>query len=204
MGIMDNIDKIKRLRKQAIALLTENRKALLGNKARLKTPKQKAAYERLAQKFNALNKTFKDIQGRIQQLNNMLKAAKAAAAKIKQLGARAKQAVMSRARGLIDRLRRRRTSLRDLPEIEDIGYIHKIDNVDDLGVAPVVIAAGAAALVASILMGLGALINQLNTLRDENEALQEQLDTYEEEAAQRKEEPEREREEEPEPDEEEF
>ncbi|MCX9009949.1 MAG: hypothetical protein OIN66_02395 [Candidatus Methanoperedens sp.] len=152
-------------------ILTGNRQKLMALKSRIITPEQRQKYAALAKVQLALEKStksqaekYKVLTGAIGKLKNMFAAiAKGAAATARSVWETAKKPVS----WLMSKLKKKPAGLSN------------IEAIDDLGVAPIVIGAAVVATIAALSAAIGYLISRASALEEQIDALNDDIDYYE-------------------------
>lgn len=179
-ALNDKIKEINTLYAKAMSLLASNRQKLLSLQPRLKTQEQKARFQKLVGAQKEHENIFRSkIEPTMQKLRKAVDMSKKVVSKVKQAGAAVKQKFVSTVKSVWDRVRSK-VGLKGLRAIED---------VDDLGVAPLV---AAGLIAAGLFTALGYLVslaqNQAESIDALNQYIEEQAqaqaaeeETYEDE-----------------------
>lgn len=179
-ALNDKIKEINTLYAKAMSLLASNRQKLLALQPKLKTQEQKARFQKLVGAQKEHENIFRSkIEPTMQKLRKAVDLTKKVVSKVKQAGAAVKQKFVSTVKNVWDRVRSK-VGLKGLRAIED---------VDDLGVAPLVaaglIAAGlftALGYLVSLAQSQAESIDALNQyIEEQAQAQAEQEETYEDE-----------------------
>ncbi len=178
-ALNDKIKEINTLYAKAMSLLASNRQKLLALQPKLKTQEQKAKFQKLVGAQKEHENIFRSkIQPTMDQLKKAIALTKQVVSKVKQAGAAVRQKFVSTVKSVWDRVRSK-VGLKGLRAIED---------VDDLGVAPLVaaglIAAGlftALGYLVSLAQSQAESIDALNQYIEEQAQAQTEEETYEDE-----------------------
>lgn len=158
-------------------ILTGNRQKLMALKSRLATPALAQKYAALAKVQLALESStkaqaerYKVLTGAMNKLKGMFAAiAKGATATARTVWETAKKPVS----WLMSKLKKKRAGVSD------------IESIDDLGVAPLVIWAAVVATIAALSAAIGYLISRATALEEQIDALNYDIDDYEQQLSQR-------------------
>jgi len=163
-ALNDKIKEINTLYAKAMSLLASNRQKLLSLQPRLKTQEQKARFQKLVGAQKEHENIFRSkIQPTMDQLKKAIALTKQVVSKVKQAGAAVKQKFVSTVKNVWDRVRSK-VGLKGLRAIED---------VDDLGVAPLV---AAGLIAAGLFTALGYLVSLAQSQAESIDALNQYIE----------------------------
>lgn len=163
-ALNDKIKEINTLYAKAMSLLASNRQKLLALQPRLKTQEQKARFQKLVGAQKEHENIFRSkIQPTMDQLKKAIALTKQVVSKVKQAGAAVKQKFVSTVKNVWDRVRSK-VGLKGLRAIED---------VDDLGVAPLV---AAGLIAAGLFTALGYLVSLAQSQAESIDALNQYIE----------------------------
>ncbi len=163
-ALNDKIKEINTLYAKAMSLLASNRQKLLSLQPRLKTQEQKARFQKLVGAQKEHENIFRSkIQPTMDKLKKAIALTKQVVSKVKQAGAAVKQKFVSTVKNVWDRVRSK-VGLKGLRAIED---------VDDLGVAPLV---AAGLIAAGLFTALGYLVSLAQSQAESIDALNQYIE----------------------------
>ncbi len=163
-ALNDKIKDINTMYAKAMSLLASNRQKLLSLQPKLKTQEQKARFQKLVGAQKEHENIFRSkIEPTMQKLRKAVDATKKIVSKVKQAGAAVKQKFVSTVKNVWDRVRSK-VGLKGLRAIED---------VDDLGAAPLV---AAGLIVAGLFTALGYLVSLAQSQAESIDALNQYIE----------------------------
>jgi len=163
-ALNDKIKEINTLYAKAMSLLASNRQKLLSLQPRLRTQEQKARFQKLVGAQKEHENIFRSkIQPTMDKLKKAIALTKQVVSKVKQAGAAVKQKFVSTVKNVWDRVRSK-VGLKGLRAIED---------VDDLGVAPLV---AAGLIAAGLFTALGYLVSLAQSQAESIDALNQYIE----------------------------
>ena len=164
-ALSDKINQIKSMYAKAMSLLASNRQKLLALQPKLRTQEQKAKFQKLVEAQKAHENIFMSkIKPTMEKLQKAIAMTQQVVAKVKQAGAAVKQKFTQTVQSVWDRIRGKKSGLKGLRDIQD---------VDDLGVAPLV---AAGLIAAGLFTALGYLISLAQTQAESIDALNQYID----------------------------
>lgn len=163
-ALNDKIKEINTLYAKAMSLLASNRQKLLALQPRLRTQEQRDRFQKLVGAQKEHENIFRSkIEPTMQKLRKAVTATKKVVSKVKQAGAAVKQKFVSTVKNVWDRVRSK-VGLKGLRAIED---------VDDLGVAPLV---AAGLIAAGLFTALGYLVSLAQSQAESIDALNQYIE----------------------------
>jgi hypothetical protein len=171
------ITKIRSGLVKLATILTGNRQKLLALKSRLATPEMMRRYAALAKAQLALESSTKSQAERYKVLTGAM-------SKLKGMFAAIAKGATDAARNVWETARKPVSWLMSKLKKKPAG-LGNIESIDDLGVAPLVIWGAVAATIAALSAAVGYLISRASALEEQIDALNYDIDDYEQQLSAR-------------------
>ncbi len=171
------VAKIKSGLVKLATILTGNRQKLMALKNRLATPEMVQKYAALAKAQSALEKSTKSQAERYKVLTGAMNKLKGMFVAIVKGATDTARAVWETAKKPVSWLM---SKLQKKP-----AGLSNIESIDDLGIAPIVIWAAVVATIAALSAAIGYLISRASALDNQIDALNDDIDDYEQQLSQR-------------------